>query len=131
MRADRILPWYYAGTILFLLMDYGFGVNIRLAFLESVPTARLAYYGICFACFALMLWRPAWTTLIGTFESLVTLIALIFAMAARVMVPSDAIFEGTGQFVTIQEIINFVISGSVAYLAWMKGLKQLTSLENP
>ncbi|MDH3548297.1 MAG: hypothetical protein OEQ16_03010 [Gammaproteobacteria bacterium] len=131
MRADRILPWYYAGTILFLLMDYGFGVNIRLAFLESVPTARLAYYGICFACFALMLWRPAWTTLIGTFESLVTLIALIFAMAARVMVPSDAIFEGTGQFVTIQEIINFVISGSVAYLAWMKGLTQLTSRENP
>lgn len=131
MRADRILPWYYAGTVLFLLMDYGFGVNIRLAFLESVPNARLAYYGICFACFALMLWRPAWTTLIGTFESLVTLIALIVAMAARVMVPSDAIFEGTGQFVTIQEIINFVISGSVAYLAWMKGLKQLTSLENP
>ena len=131
MRADRILPWYYAGTILFLLMDYGFGVNIRLAFLESVPTARLAYYGICFACFALMLWRPAWTTLIGTFESLVTLIALIFAMAARVMLPSDAIFEGTGQFVTIQEIINFVISGSVAYLAWMKGLTQLTSRENP
>jgi len=79
----------------------------------------------------LMLWRPAWTTLIGTFESLVTLIALIFAMAARVMVPSDAIFEGTGQFVTIQEIINFVISGSVAYLAWMKGLTQLTSRENP
>lgn len=131
MRADRILPWYYAGTVLFLLMDYGFGVNIRLAFLESVPNARLAYYGICFACFALMLWRPAWTSLIGTVESLVTLIALIVAMAARVMVPSDATFEGTGQFVTIQEIINFVISGSVAYLAWMKGLTQLTSRENP
>jgi len=130
MRADRILPWYYAGTILFLLMDYGFGVNIRLAFLESVPNARLAYYGICLICFALMLWRPGWTTLIGTFESLVTLIALIFAMAVRVMVPNDAIFAENGQFVTIPEVINFVISGSVAYLAWMNGLKQLTGGEN-
>ena len=129
MRADRILPWYYAGTILFLLMDYGFGVNIRLAFLESVPSARLAYYGICFVCFAMMLWRPAWTTLIGTFESLVTLIALIFAMAVRVMVPTDAIFAENGQFVTVQEVINFVISGSVAYLAWIKGLKHLTRRE--
>ena len=130
MKADRILPWYYAGTILFLLMDYGFGVNVRLAFLESLPIARLAYYGICFVCFALMLWRPGWTTLIGTFESLVTLIALIFAMAVRVMVPTDAIFAENAEFVTIQEIINFVIAGSVAYLAWMKGLKQLTSREN-
>ena len=126
MKADRILPWYYAGTILFLLMDYGFGVNVRLAFLESVPIARLAYYGICFVCFALMLWRPGWTTLIGTFESLVTLIALIFAMAVRVMVPTDAIFDESAEFVTIQEIINFVIAGSMAYLAWVKGLKQLS-----
>ena len=130
MRADRILPWYYAGTLLFLLMDYGFGVNVRLAFLESLPNARLAYYGICFICFALMLWRPGWITLIGTFESLVTLIALIIAMAVRVMVPNDAIFAENGGFVTIQEVINFVISGSVAYLAWMNGLKQLTGREN-
>jgi len=127
MKADRILPWYYAGTILFLLMDYGFGVNVRLAFLESVPIARLAYYGICLVCFVLMLWRPGWTTLIGTFESLVTLIALIFAMAVRVMVPTDAIFGENAEFVTIQEIINFVIAGSMAYLAWVKGLKQLRS----
>ena len=52
-------------------------------------------------------------------------------MAVRVMVPTDAIFAETGQFVTIQEIINFVISGSVAYLAWMSGLKQLSGHENP
>ena len=125
MRAGQILPWYYGATVFFLLLDYVFGVNVRLAFLDALPAAKLAYYGICFVCFALMLWRPRWTTLIGTFESLVTLIALIFAMAIRVMVPNDAIFEENGAFVTIQEVINFVIAGSVAYLAWLKGLKQL------
>ena len=127
MNFARILPWYYAGTAFFLLLDYGLGINVRVAFLDQLPTARVAYYGICFACLALMLWRPGWATLIGTFESLVTLVALIFGMAVRVMVPNDAIFEENAQFVNVQEIINFVISGSVAYFAWIKGLKKLRS----
>ena len=42
MFRDRILPWYYAATVLFLLLDYGFGVNVRIAFLEPFPAARLA-----------------------------------------------------------------------------------------
>ncbi len=125
MKASRILPWYYAATALFLLLDYGLGINVRVAFLDSLPTARVAYYGICFACLALMLWRPGWTTLIGTFESLVTLIALIFSMAIRVMIPNDAIFEENAAFVSIQEVFNFLISGSMAYYSWTKGLKQL------
>ena len=127
MNFARILPWYYAGTAFFLLLDYGLGINVRVAFLDQLPTARVAYYGICFACLALMLWRPGWATLIGTFESLVTLVALIFSMAVRVMVPNDAIFEENAPFVNVQEIINFLISGSVAYFAWIKGLKKLRS----
>ena len=125
MTVNRILPWYYAATALFLLLDYWLGVNVRVAFLDTLPTARMAYYGVCFACLALMLWRPNWTTLIGTFESLVTLIALIFSMAVRVMIPNDAIFEENAAFVSAQEIFNFLISGSVAYYSWVKGLKQL------
>ena len=127
MRIDRILPLYYAATAFFLLLDYGFGLNVRIAFLDTLPAARMAYYGICFACLGLMIWRPSWTTFIGTFESLVTLIALIFGMAVRVMIPNDAIFEENATILTYQEVINFVIAGSVAYLAWIRGLKELQS----
>jgi len=98
---------------------------VRVAFLDEFPTARVAYYGICFACLALMLWRPGWATLIGTFESLATLVALILSMAVRVMIPNDAIVEENAPFVNVQEIINFLISGSVAYFAWIQGLKKL------
>lgn len=125
MSVIRILPWYYAATVVFLLLDYFAGVNVRVAFLESLPEARVAYYAICFACLALMIWRPSWTTLIATFESLVTIIALIFSMGMRVMVPTDAIFDENASFITYQEIINFMISGSMAYLSWIKGLKAL------
>jgi hypothetical protein len=55
----------------------------------------------------------------------VTIIALIFSMGVRVMVPTDAIFDENASFVTYQEIINFMISGSMAYLSWIKGLKAL------
>jgi len=125
MSMIRILPWYYAATVVFLLLDYFAGINVRVAFLESLPGARAAYYAICFACLALMIWRPSWTTLIATFESLVTIIALIFSMGIRVMVPTDAIFDENVSFVTYQEIINFMMSGSMAYLSWIKGLKAL------
>ena len=125
MSMIRILPWYYAATVVFLLLDYFAGINVRVAFLESLPGARAAYYAICFACLALMIWRPSWTTLIATFESLVTIIALIFSMGVRVLVPSDAIFDENASFVTYQEIINFMISGSIAYLSWIRGLKAL------
>ena len=126
VSATRILPWYYAATLVFLLLDYIGGVNVRVAFLETLPTARMAYYGICFVCFGLMVWRPAWTTLIGTFESLVTMIALIFGMAIRVMVPNDAILSENAAIVTTEQIINFVIAGTMAYFAWVRGLRALT-----
>jgi hypothetical protein len=121
----RMLPWYYAATALFLLLDYGLGINVRVAFLEGFPDARMAYYGICFVCLGLMLWRPDWTVLIGTVESLVTIVALILSVGVRVMVPNDAIFEENAPFVGAQQVFNFVISGSVAYLAWIRGLNRL------
>lgn len=128
MFRDRILPWYYAATVLFMLLDYGFGVNVRIAFLEPFPAARMGYYLVCFACLALILWRPTWSTLIGTAESLVTLVALILSMALRVMIPNDAIFEQSVGFVGYQEILNFLIAGLVAYSSWTTGLKRLRSL---
>jgi len=122
---SRILVLYYAATAVFLLLDYFAGLNVRLAFLDSWPMGRAAYYGICFLCLALMIWRPEWTTLIGAFESLVTLVALILSMAIRTMVVTDQMIEtGTG-YVTMEEILNFMLAGSIAYLSWIKGISRL------
>ena len=122
---SRILVLYYAGTAVFLLFDYLAGLNVRLAFLDAWPLGRAAYYGICFLCLALMIWRPGWTTLISAFESLVTLVALIFGMAIRTLVVTDQMIETGVGFVTVEEIINFMLAGGIAYLAWIKGLKRL------
>jgi len=125
--ASKILIVYYAATAIFVALDYGFGINVRAAFLENAPGLRVGFYLVLFACFALVIWRPQWATIVGVVESLATLIALIFNMALRSMVVTDAMLEtGTG-FVTMPEIMNFIIVGGAAYFAYVQGLSRLTS----
>lgn len=123
--SNRILVLYYGATAVFLLLDYALGFNIRIAFLEPYPQARLAYYGVCFTCLGLMLWRPAWTVLIGAFESIVTLSALIIGMGMRTLLVTDRVLDTGSGFITMPEIYNFMISGGIAYLAWVKGINRL------
>ncbi|MGI9249491.1 MAG: hypothetical protein ACR2QI_10770, partial [Woeseiaceae bacterium] len=116
---------YYAATAVFVVLDFALGFNIRLASLETLPMARVAYYGVCFACLALMIWRPAWTVLISAFESLVTLSALIISMGMRTLLVTDRVLESGTGYITMPEIYNFMISGGVAYIAWVKGINRL------
>ena len=118
---------YYAATGLFLLLDYVWGVNIRVAFLDDFPLARIGYYGVLVVCLILILLRPAWSVLVTTFESLITLLALIFGMAMRTLVPTDAMLESGGGFVSTEELINFLLVGSMAYYSWTMGVKSLSS----
>ena len=123
--SSRVLLLYYAATVLFVLLDYAAGLNVRVAFLEPHPEARLAYYGVCLVCLALMLWRPAWTVLIAAFESIVTLSALIIGMGMRTLLVSDRMLETGSGVVTLAEILNFLISGGIAYVAWVQGINRI------
>lgn len=123
----RVLTFYYAATVIFLIADYFFGINVRIAFLDGLPQARLAYYLVCFACLAVMIWRPDWQAVVSAAESLAVIVALILAMGVRVMVISDTTLESGRAIVTTQEILNFLISGSVAYYAWFAAIRRLKS----
>jgi hypothetical protein len=127
--SNRILVLYYAATAVFAILDFALDFNVRVAFLEALPMARAAYYGVCFSCLALMLWRPAWTVLISAFESLVTLSALIISLGIRVLLVADHVLETGSGFITMPEIYNFMISGGIAYVAWAKGINQLKSMK--
>jgi hypothetical protein len=121
----NILRLYYAATVLFVTLDFGFDVNVRAAFLETAPNLRLLFYVVLFGCFALVLWRPAWTNVVGLVESVITLAALIINMALRsMMVTHDVLAPGAGP-VTMAEIVNFMIAGGAAYVSYMQGLRSL------
>ncbi len=122
---NRPITLYYASTILFVLFDYALGINVRIAFLEPYPDARIVYYLACFACLGLMLWRPRWAALIGGIESLIAVIALTFSMMLRIMIVSDEMIEhGTG-WVRTEEVFNYLMVGGIAYMSWIRGFKSL------
>ncbi len=115
---------YYLATAVFFLLDITADVNIRIAFFENSPALKWTYYAVCMGLAGLMLWQPALTTLISVVESLTVVVALTLSMGMRTMRISEAAFEG-GSFVTIEEIFNFVISGGIAYFAWVRGMQEL------
>ncbi len=120
----RTLTGYYAATALFLVLDLGFGLNFRVSFLEDYAGWRLAYYGLLFACLVLILLKPGWTLAVSAVESGTTMVALILSFGTRAM-GTHAALDGGMEPVTIQEVVNFVISGFAAWLSWSRSLAAL------
>ncbi len=116
----NLLRIYYAGTLLFVILDYFMNINVRLAFLQAWPEMRALYYLLCFACLGLMIWRPAWSLWIGTIESMLALSLLIVTMGVRVTTMSEQML--TAGPVTMSEIINFMIVSFVAWFAYSRGM---------
>ena len=116
---------YYLATVVFLLLDVTLDLNVRIAFFENNQVLRALYYAVIFACMALILWRPGWTIIISAIESLFVLVALILSMGIRTMLVTDAMLESGTGFVTMHEIVNFVVSGGIAYVAFNRGLNEL------
>lgn len=124
-HTTRLLRIYYAATLLFVLLDYLMNINVRLAFLEAWPNMRALYYLLCFVCLGLTIWRPCWSPWIGTIESALALSLLILTMGLRVMTVSEQMLDtGTG-IVTVSEIVNFMIVGGAAWLAYTRGIAAL------
>ena len=125
MSEQSVLRYYYAATLVFLVLDFVFNINIRVAFLEASPGWRIAYYVACLALLGLMFRFPGWSALLGVAESLLTLVALILSMAVRVMVVTEDMIEAGRGFVSTQELVNFVISGGIAWYAWQQRMRAL------
>ena len=119
-----MIRFYYLATALFLLLDLALNINVRLAFLENHPGIRAAYYAVIFTCMALIIWRPSWTVVVSGIESLAALVALILTVWLRVLAIGDPTTAGGG-FASTEEMVNFVMTGTIAYLAYQRGIREL------
>lgn len=72
----------YLSTPLFAAVDYVYGVNLRIPFLDALPAARALYYAIALACGVAALLRPRWTAVIGYTESVINISLLILSTGA-------------------------------------------------
>lgn len=122
ISTTKLITVYYGATVLFIVLDFLLDFNIRLIFLEDWPAWRALYYAACLGLFGLMLWQPGWSTYIGAAESLLTLSLLIISTATRVLVVTDEMIEEGRGFVTVNELLNFLIAGSISYFSLMRGV---------
>lgn len=123
--AGKTLVAYYGGTVLFMALDYGLGFNLRLTFLDDAAGWRFIYYLVLIGCFLLM-WRyPQWTAYIAAGESLLTLSLIILDTAMRVVIVTDDMIEHGRGFVSTRELVNFMISGTVMYLSYVRNLQSI------
>lgn len=117
----RLLLGYYLATLLFVALDVGLHINVRLAFLDAAPGWRTLYYLVCLACAAAIQWRPDLSALIGAVEGLVTMVSLILSVAPRAMMLGDNL----GRPLDLETMVNFLISGFFAYISWWRGMAEL------
>jgi hypothetical protein len=122
LMSTQILRAYYAATLIFVVLDYFFSINVRLAFLEAWPEMRVIYYLLCFVCLGMTIWWPAWSLWIGTIESMLSLSLLIVTMGARVMSMSEQMLRTGSGLITMSEITNFLIVSGAAWVAYMRGI---------
>jgi hypothetical protein len=72
----------YLSTPLFVAVDYLYGVNLRIPFLDALPGAKALYYAAAFGCGILSLLHPRRTSAIGFGESLINISLLILSTGA-------------------------------------------------
>lgn len=122
MPTLRLIPVYYAATLLFAALDFGADINVRVAFLDGTPTWRVVYYLLCAVCFVVVYWQPRWAALVAAIESLANITGLILDTGIQVLVPGDL---GARGFVSVEAMMNFVLSGSIAYWVWHRRAQAL------
>jgi hypothetical protein len=121
--------YYLVATPLFVLLDYAFGANIRVAFLDGHAGLRAAYYAIAIGCGVAVWRRPRWAALVGVTESGANIGLLIIGVfVAYLGMLDDA--GGPGAIAnpfTPRAVVNLVISAAWGYASYVHALRRLNA----
>jgi hypothetical protein len=121
MRALEWPPYYYAATIVFALLDWLFGTNLRAAGFADSPALRTSYYAACLGCGLLAHLWPALAGPVTLAESAINVTSLILSVLTP-LYTFDIDVPDT-RLASYPEIVaNFLISGSAATVAFYQSL---------
>ena len=122
---------YYYITPLFVLLDYGWGISVRVAVLDSMPLYKNLYYGFCVLCGVGAYALPRLTPVVALFESsinfLMTVLA-VFLPYIRFITETDDVL--TAPLPTVAgfdapHIANILLAGGIAVLGFHSSLRAM------
>jgi len=108
---------YYFWTPAFILLDYVWGINVRVAVLDEMPLYKNLYYGLCILCGVIVYFRPRSAALVALVESsvilLLTLIGVFWPYVQIAALPEEDLDVVLAGF-TIQRVVNLFLAGFIA-----------------
>ena len=129
---NSIARWYFYFTPLFILLDYIWGVNVRISALDSLPLYKNLYYGFCVLCGICMYIVPRYSAVVTLFESIVNFGMIVFGIfmpyIQNMMYAEDILsadFKAMEASLNTQPIVNLVIVGSCVILTFRKSVETI------
>jgi len=131
--AGHVIPrFYYYLTPAFILLDYVGVANIRVAVLDSMPVYKNLYYGFCVLCGVIVFLRPAFSSVVGLFESSINVLMTVLVLYMpyiRFISETDDILtaelpEVAG--VAAPQILNLLIACGIAVISFRGCIHELT-----
>jgi len=71
---------YYFMTPVFIVLDYLFGINVRVTVLDAMPRYKYLYYGFCLFCGIGMYVLPRCTPVVALFESTLNILLVVLTV---------------------------------------------------
>jgi len=127
---NSLARWYFYITPLFVLLDYFWGLNIRVAALDTAPIYKNLYYGFCVLCGISMFIIPRYSAVVALFESSINFTMLVLAFFSRYMqtitnLMDDVLstdFKAVEKSLTAESITNFAIVGFFLILTFRRSI---------
>ncbi|MHC4594605.1 MAG: hypothetical protein ACYS9C_09495 [Planctomycetota bacterium] len=125
-----IARWYYYITPLFILLDYIWGVNVRVNVLDSTPLYKSLYYGFCILCGVGMYIAPRYSAVVALFESAInftmTILGLFLPYVQHLY--TDDVLSADWEVassLSFERIVNLVLVGSVAIFVFKQSIQSI------
>jgi len=129
---NSIARWYFYITPLFILLDYIWGVNVRVSALDSMPVYKNLYYGFCILCGVCMYFVPRYSAIVTLFESIINFAMIVFSIfmpyIQNMIYAEDILnadFKAMEESINAQSIVNLVIVGSFVVLTFQKSIQTI------
>ena len=122
---------YYAVTPLFILLDYVWDINVRVAVLDSKPLYKGLYYGFCVFCGIMVYIVPRCSAVVALFESafiFIMTILGIFISYVQAILQMDDVLNADIQTISIvgpPQIVNLILAGGMSLLTFKMSLNEL------
>jgi len=118
----------------FILLDYIWHINVRVAILDSEPLYKGLYYGFCILCGVLVYIIPKCSAIVAFFES-----GIIFAMTvlgifipyARAISQMDDVLNADIQTISIvspPQVVNLVLAVGIAFYTFRRSVDELANI---